>query len=195
MNQAKTLTLFLHCTGIRKSIWSYLPSCSWIRFQADSAKYLSLQNYVHEEKKPLVLKARMAAVTHYFLIVRSEFPAFDFFKEYLFLSFRRSILPLAQSFLSSVQTSVVWGISQGKWFVVVVFFHILQITVQLLMAAHCLPTGTLPSSPSHKPFVRLILLFTGHFRVPKPHFESEAHCSETFHVNLTSGSIFVSLCK
>ena len=66
MNQAKTLTLFLHCTGIRKSIWSYLPSCSWTRFQADSVKYLSLQNYVHEEKKPLVLKARMTAVTHYF---------------------------------------------------------------------------------------------------------------------------------
>ena len=74
-------------------------------------------------------------------------------------------------------------------------FHILKITVQLLMAAHCLPTGTLPSSPWYQPFVRLILLFTGHFRVPKPHFESEADCSETFHVNLTSGSIFVSLCK
>ena len=75
------------------------------------------------------------------------------------------------------------------------FFQEFQITVQLLMAAHCLPTGTLPSFPWYKRFVRLILLFTGHFRVPKPHFESEADCSETFHVNLTSGSIFVSLCK
>ena len=30
------------------------------------------------------------------------------------------------------------------------------------------------SSPWYQPFVRLILLFTGHFRVPKPRFESEA---------------------
>ena len=33
------------------------------------------------------------------------------------ISFHRSILPFAQSFLSSVLTSVVWGISQEKWLV------------------------------------------------------------------------------
>ena len=40
------------------------------------------------------------------------------------------------------------------------------------------------SSPWYQPFVRLILLFTGHFRVPNRHFESEAECSEIFHVKM-----------